>query len=185
MISVTLARRYARALLDLAAKRNEVARTEEELVVVAQLFRRDPRARRFFETPSISREEKTRFLEERLKPRVGLPVYGLFHVLLRRRRLDHLVVIADEFEKLAEQAQGITRATVRTAAAITDAQADRLMKILEHRVGGTIELTREVSPSLLGGAVVSLDHKVIDGTLATELWRIRRALLQARIQGRG
>ena len=105
MISTTLARRYARALLDLAQKQNEVARTEQELATVAQLFRRDPRARRFFETPNISREEKIRFLEERLMPRVGRPLYGLFHVLLRRRRLDHLVVIADEFVKLAEKAQ--------------------------------------------------------------------------------
>jgi len=118
-------------------------------------------------------------------PRVGKPLYGLFHVLLRRRRLDHLVAIADEFEKLAEKAQGITHAIVRTAAPITDVQADRLTKILTQRVGGTIELTREVDPSLLGGAAVSLDHKVIDGTLVTELRRIRRALLQARIPGRG
>ena len=185
MISVTLARRYARALLDLAQKQNEVPRTEAELKVVAELFRKDPRARRFFETPNISREEKIRFLEERLMPRVAKPLYGLFHVLLRRRRLDHLVVIADEFEKLAEKAQGITRAIVRTAAPITDVQADRLTQILMQRVGGTIEITREVDPSLLGGAAVSLDHKVIDGTLATELRRIRRALLQARIPGRG
>ena len=185
MISVTLARRYARALLALAQKKNEVQRTEPELQAVAELFRKDPLARRFFESPNISREEKIRFLEERLMPRVAKPLYGLFHVLLRRRRLDHLVVIADEFEKLAEKAQGITRAIVRTAAPITDVQADRLTQILMQRVGGTIELTREVDPSLLGGAAVSLDHKVIDGTLATELRRIRRALLQARIPGRG
>jgi F-type H+-transporting ATPase subunit delta len=185
VISVTLGRRYARALLSLAQKQNEVARTEQELAAVAQLFRRDPRARRFFETPNISHEEKTRFLEERLMPRVGRPLYGLFHVLLRRRRLDHLVVIADEFVKLAEKAQGITHAVVRTAAPITDAQADQLTQVLMRRTGGTIQLTREVDPSLLGGAAVSLDHKVIDGTLATELRRIRRVLLQARIHGRG
>jgi F0F1-type ATP synthase delta subunit len=46
-------------------------------------------------------------------------------------------------------------------------------------------LTREVEPKLLGGAVVSLDHKVIDGTIATELWRVRQQLLQARVQARG
>jgi F0F1-type ATP synthase delta subunit len=46
-------------------------------------------------------------------------------------------------------------------------------------------LTREVDATLLGGAVVSLDHKVIDGTLATELWRIRRHLLSTRVHGRG
>ena len=118
-------------------------------------------------------------------PRVGLPVYGLLHVLLRRRRLDHLVSIADEFGKLAEHAQGITHAVVRTAVPITDRQADTLTQTLARRTGRKIALTREVEPRLLGGAVVSLDHQVIDGTLATELWRIRRQLLQARVQARG
>ncbi|HET9941520.1 MAG TPA: ATP synthase F1 subunit delta, partial [Candidatus Eisenbacteria bacterium] len=124
------------------------------------------------------------FLEAQ-RSRLGRPVSGLLHVLLKRRRLDHLVAIAEEFEKLAEKAQGITHATVRTASPITDAQADRLTQVLMRRMGGTIQLTREVDPSLLGGAAVSLDHKVIDGTLASELRRIRRALLQARIPGRG
>jgi F-type H+-transporting ATPase subunit delta len=185
VISVTLARRYARALLNLAERQKELGRTHQELKALAATFARDPLARRFFESPNISRGEKVAFLETRLKPKVGRPVYGLLQVLLRRRRLDHLVPIADEFEKLAERAQGITRAVIRTAAPITDGQAATLTRTLAKRTGSKILLTREVDASLLGGALVSLDHQVIDGTLATELWRIRRHLLQARVHGRG
>ena len=185
MISVTLSRRYARALLHLAQRQEMLPRTLSDLHELATFFRREPRARRLFETPNISRSEKEAFLEERVMPRVGRPVYGLLHVLLRRRRLDHLISIADEFEKLAEDAQGITRAVVRTAVPITDGQADTLTQALAQRTGRKIMLTREVEPELLGGAVVSLDHQVIDGTLATELWRIRRQLLATRVRGRG
>ena len=185
MISVTLSRRYARALLHLAERQKELPRTLADLHGLSAVFSRDPRARRFFETPSIPRSEKEAFLEERVMPRVGRPVYGLLHVLLRRRRLDHLVSIAGEFEKLAEKAQGIARALIRTAVPITDGQADALTQTLARRTGLKITLTREVEPALLGGAVVSLDHQVIDGTIATELWRIRRQLLQTRVQGRG
>ncbi len=185
MISVTLARRYARALLHLSQRQDELKRTHEELRELAVLFARQPRIRRFFESPSIARSEKIEFLERKLKPRLGRPTYGLFHVLLRRRRLDHLIAIADEFGKLAERAQGIARARIRTAVPITDRQADALTRALAQRTGFKVLLTREVDQSLLGGAVVSLDHQVIDGTLATELWRIRRQLLQARVHGRG
>ncbi len=185
MISVTLSRRYARALLHLAQRKELLPRTLSDLRELSAFFRREPRARRLFETPNISRAEKEAFLEERVMPRVGRPVYGLLHVLLRRRRLDHLISIAEEFEKLAEQAQGITRAVVRTAVPITDGQADALTKALATRTGRKIMLTREVEPELLGGAVVSLDHQVIDGTLSTELWRIRRQLLATRVRGRG
>ena len=185
MISVTLARRYARALLNLADRQKELERTQTELGEIASLFAREPRMRRYFESPSITRAEKLSFLEEKLKPMVGRPVYGLLNVLLRRRRLDHLIAIADEFEKLSEHAQGIRRAVIRTAVPITDRQADEVIHALARRTGLKILLAREVDAALLGGAVVSLDHQVIDGTLATELWRIRRHLLQTRVHGRG
>ena len=128
-----------------------------------------------------SRVEKESFLEKRFKPKLNKNVYGLLVVLLRRRRYDHLVAIAAEFHKLAEEAQGITRAVVRTAVPISDRQADALTRSLNKRTGRKVTLSREVDPTLIGGVALSLDHKVIDGSLATELWRIRRKLREARI----
>jgi F-type H+-transporting ATPase subunit delta len=181
VISVVLARRYARALLELAKKRDDLKETHQDLESVARIFERDPRARRFFEAPNIGRAEKEAFLEKRMKPKLDKSVYGLLIVLLRRRRFDHLVAIAAEFHKLAEEAQGITRAVVRTAVAISDRQADALTRALNRRTGTKVTLSREVDPALIGGVSLSLDHKVIDGSLATELWRIRRKLREARV----
>ena len=181
MISAVLSRRYARALLDLAQRREDLKETHEDLESVARVFERDHRVRRFFEAPSISRVEKESFLEKRFKPKLNKNVYGLLVVLLRRRRYDHLVAIAAEFHKLAEEAQGITRAVVRTAVPISDRQADALTRSLNKRTGRKVTLSREVDPTLIGGVALSLDHKVIDGSLATELWRLRRKLREARI----
>lgn len=183
MISVSLSRRYARALLTLSQRRGDLEQTQRELHDLAELFDRDVRVRRFFETPNIARTEKLAFLESQWRPKFGAAVYGLLMVLLRRRRLDHLVSIADEFHKLSEQAQGIVRATVRSAVPIDDAQADRLVAALGRRSGLRVVLTRETDADVIGGAVVSMDHQVIDGTLATEFWRIRRQLLQTRVHG--
>jgi F-type H+-transporting ATPase subunit delta len=185
VISVTLARRYARALLHLAERQKALDETQTELREIGALARRDHRVRRFFESPGISRAEKIEFLEKQWKPRLSRLVFGLLMVLLRRRRLDHLIAIADEFQKLAEEAMGITRVVVRTAIPLSEGQAGTLSKALAARTGRKILLTREVVPALIAGAVVSLDHQVIDGTLATELWRIRRRLLASRVHGRG
>ena len=181
MISAVLARRYARALLDLSRKRHDLKETHQDLESAARVFERDPRVRRFFEAPNISRVEKEAFLEKRWKPKLNRNVYGLHMVLLRRRRFDHLVAIAAEFHKLAEEAQGITRAVVRTAVPISDRQADALTRALNRRTGRKVTLSREVDPALIGGVALSLDHKVIDGTLAAQLWRLRRQLREARV----
>jgi len=182
VISAVLARRYARALLGLSLKRKELEKTHQDLETVSRVFERDPRVRRFFEAPNIARTEKEAFLEDQFKAKLNRNVYGLLVLLLRRRRFDHLVAIAGEFHKLAEEAQGITRAVVRTAVPITDGQADALTRMLGRLSGKKkVLLTREVDSALLGGASLMLDHKVIDGTLATELWRIRRQLRDARV----
>lgn len=181
MISAVLARRYARALLELAKKRNDLEATHQDLESVSRVFERDPRVRRFFEAPNIARTEKEAFLDKQFRPKINKSIYGLLVLLLRRRRFDHLVAIAGEFHKLAEDAQGITRAVVRTAVPITDGQADALTRLLAKRTGRKVLLTREVDDALLGSASLSLDHKVIDGTLATQLWRLRRQLRDARV----
>ena len=185
MISVTLARRYARALLMLTQKKGGLEEAQSELLEIGTLARKDRRLRRFFETPGIPRTEKIAFLEKSWKPMLSRPVFGLLMVLLRRRRLDHLIAIADEFQNLAEEARGITRAVVRTAVPLSESQTGALVAKLAARTGRTISLTREVDPALIGGAVVSLNHRIIDGTIATELWRIRRRLLATRVQSRG
>ena len=181
MISAVLARRYARALLELAKKRKDLEATHTDLEAVSRVFERDPRVRRFFEAPNIARSEKEAFLDKQFKAKLNKSIYGLLVLLLRRRRFDHLVAIAGEFHKLAEDAQGITRAVVRTAVPISDGQADALTALLAKRTGRKVLLTREVDAALLGSASLSLDHKVIDGTLATQLWRLRRQLRDARV----
>jgi F-type H+-transporting ATPase subunit delta len=180
VISAVLARRYARALLELAKKRKDLEATHQDLESVSRVFERDPRVRRFFEAPNIARTEKEAFLQKQFKSKLNPNIYGLLVLLLRRRRFDHLIAIAGEFHKLAEDAQGITRVVVRTAVPITDGQADVLTRMLNRRTGRKVLLTRDVDPALLGGASLSLDHKVIDGTLATQLWRLRRQLRDAR-----
>jgi len=181
VISAVLARRYARALLELAKKRKELEATHQDLEAVSRVFERDPRVRRFFEAPNIARTEKEAFLDKQFKAKINKSIFGLLVLLLRRRRFDHLVAIAGEFHKLAEDAQGITRAVVRTAVPISDGQADALTDLLAKRTGRKVLLTREVDAALLGSASLSLDHKVIDGTLATQLWRLRRQLRDARV----
>ena len=115
MSSAVLARRDARALLELSKKRGDLDQTHQDLQALSLVFERDPRVRRFFEAPNIARTEKEAFLAKQFKAKVNPSIYGLLVLLLRRRRFDHLVAIAGEFHKVAEEAQGITRAEIGRA----------------------------------------------------------------------
>ncbi|HXF58262.1 MAG TPA: F0F1 ATP synthase subunit delta, partial [Candidatus Saccharimonadales bacterium] len=86
MISAILARRYARALLELSKKRKDLEATHQDLESVARVFERDPRVRRFFEAPNIARTEKEAFLDKQFSAKLNKSIYGLLILLLRRRR---------------------------------------------------------------------------------------------------
>ena len=93
MISAVLARRYARALLELSRKRKELEKTHQDLETVSRVFERDPRVRRFFEAPNIARTEKEAFLEKQFKAKLNRDVYGLLVLLLRPAGLFGRVVV--------------------------------------------------------------------------------------------
>jgi len=160
VISAVLARRYARALLELSKKRDDLEKTHKDLESISRVFERDPRVRRFFEAPNIARTEKEAFLQKQFKSKTNPNVYGLLVLLLRRRRFDHLVAIAGEFHKLAEEAQEmITRAREEIGL-----ERDKAQAALRNEV---VDLATEIAGKLIREELNADKHrKLVDNFLA-------------------
>ncbi len=174
----TLARRYARALLDVARERNAVDQIEGDLQALVELRRRSPELRALFNHPSLGREQKQRVLREALSGKVHDATLGLLDVLVEKKRLFALEEIAHEFDRVSDKVQGIARVEARSFLPLTDAQKAKLTAKLQARRHKTrIVLDEKVDPSLLGGIVLRLDDLVIDGSVAGRLKRLKERLL--------
>lgn len=101
---------------------------------------------------------------------------NLVLLLLRRGRIDLLPAVAREFRALYEQRQGIVRATVISATPLDDGEQRALREKLGQMAGGTIEMTIEVDPAILGGVIVRLGDRMIDGSVRGRLERLRTRL---------
>ncbi len=105
------------------------------------------------------------------------PVLNLLGLMLRRGRIQELPRLAAEFRRLDNARQGITIATATSASPLSPDEVRAITERMEQFTGGRIELEIQVDPSLLGGLVVRVGDRLIDGSVRSRLERLRNQLV--------
>ena len=177
MARTTAARRYAKALFSLAREDGRVAEVRAEVERLGRLIEESPELRGVLLQPLHPVAERRAVLAAVAERLGASPLLQHFlSFLVDQRRLVDWEAIEAEFARLADAAAGLTKARVRSATPLTDAQRARLQRALEAKTGGRIELEIEIDPALVGGAVAQVGDMVYDGSLRTQLRQLRASL---------
>ena len=169
-------RRYAEAAFSVAMRDDAVEAWRSELDSAATIVGEE-RIGHALANPSIPLETRLATAEQTFGKLVGKKTLNLIGLLLRRGRIEELPRLAAEFRRLDDERQGITHATATSASALTQDEVRALIQRLEEYTGGRIELDVEVDPSLLGGLVVRVGDRLIDGSVRSRLERLRNQLV--------
>jgi F-type H+-transporting ATPase subunit delta len=172
----TAARRYAEAAFEVATRDDTVEAWRAELDTAAEIVA-DERVGRMLVNPSLAIERRNEMAKSIFGKSVSQPVLNLIDLMLRRGRIHELPRLAAEFRRLDNARQGITVATAISAAALTPDEIRGLTERLEGLTGGRVELEVQVDPSLLGGLVVRVGDRMIDGSVRGRLERLRNQLV--------
>ena len=172
-----LATRYALALLGALATSAEQDRADEFLGALATSMTTNAELRGFLLDPASAASAKKSLLENLCTAR-GIPdrVKTFLAVIVDNARLQNLPSIAEVFHLERESSQGMVSATLIAAAPLTPELEVRAASALEKLSGRKVNLTIEIDPSLLGGAVAQVGSMVYDGSLKTQLARLRRTM---------
>ena len=170
------ARRYAEAAFEVAMRDNTVDTWRSELASAAEIVAEE-RIGRALANPSIPLETRTATAEATFGSLVSRQVLNLIGLLLRRGRIKELPRLAAEFRRLDDERQGITHATATSTSPLTADEVRALTQRLEQFTGGRVELDVQVDPSLLGGVVVRVGDRLIDGSVRSRLERLRNQLV--------
>ncbi len=174
-----VAARYARALLQAARSEADLAALAESYAGVAQVMRDHPALPAFLEGPQVAEDEKKQLLESLLGGRVEPLLLRFFHLLIDKNRIEHLCAIGEEFALQVEAEQGYRRAVVVTAVPLPGDLEEALRARLAALASAKIILEKKVDPGVIGGACVTMGDQILDGTVRTNLMRLRDRLLQA------
>lgn len=173
------AARYARALLDVAIKESDPEAAGQDLAAFVELVQRHPDLQRTFTNPVVSAADKRAVVEQlvdRLQP--SAPVGKLLSLLATRGRLELLSdVLAVYRERLMEH-RHIVQAEVTTAVPLSPERAAQLQQRLAAITGRTVTMTTKVDQALIGGVVTRVGTTVYDGSVATQLAKVRERLAE-------
>ena len=170
----TLADRYASALADVAIAQNAAAQIRQELADFAGLLRESAELTALLGTPAVPRKSKHAVLEA-LVGRMGASktLRNFLFVVLDRERVTLLQEIQQAFDAQLDARQGITRASVTSARELDDGEKAQLRGVLEHISGGRVEAQYALDPALIAGTVVRVGSIIYDGSIRTQLARLR------------
>jgi F-type H+-transporting ATPase subunit delta len=169
------ARRYARAIFELAKEEGQVDAWTSRLAVVRDVLSQSE-ARTVLANPSIPAPRRQEVAAALVADRAGPEGANLARLLVGAGRLDDVGRIAEEFERLADEDAGRVRATATTAVPLSRTETDRLIADLGRRLGREVRLDARVDPAILGGLVVRVGDRVMDASVATRLQQLRRRL---------
>ena len=176
-IKASLAGRYASALFELASEAGTVTAVESDLDNLEAALRESAELRALTRNPEISREQ-IRKVVAGLGAAMGLSelTKNFLGVLAENRRVAELPAMIREFHAIAAAQRGEVTAEVASAHALTDAQIATLETKLRAREGRTVKLKTRVDPDLLGGLVVTVGSRRIDGSIRTRLNSLAQAM---------
>ena len=166
-------RRYAEAAFEIATRDGSIDRWRAELDQTAATT--DGQLMDILANPALPLDERLE-AADRVLAGVSQPVRNIVFLLVRRRRIEQLPRVVAEFARLDDRRQGITHATATSAAPLTDLEVKALTARLEQMTGGRVALDTDVDEGLLGGLVVRVGDRLIDGSVRGRLERLRNQL---------
>jgi F-type H+-transporting ATPase subunit delta len=170
------ARRYAEAAFQVAERDGTVDVWRRELEAAATIVGQAAIGRTL-SNPAIALGTRAAAVDATFGKVASRPVANLIQLMLRRGRIEDVPRVAAEFRRLDNAQKGITLATATSATPLTAAELKALTSRLEAFTGGKIELDVDVDPSLLGGLVVQVGDRLIDGSVRGRLERLRNQLV--------
>ena len=177
MIEASVSRRYARALFALAVEEGGHERAGEELDAVAQALRASSEARTVVENPGYTQAQRHALVDLLVQQLSLSPLVARFlRLLVDRHRLAALPAIARAYGEMVDEKVGRVRATVTSARPLADDELRRVRDAFAAATRHTIVLDSRTDPKIIGGLVTQVGPKVFDGSIKTQLERLRREL---------
>jgi F-type H+-transporting ATPase subunit delta len=180
LIASSVARRYARALLSLGLEEGRFEQYGDELEAVVAARKTSRELASILDHPGYSPQQR-RAAVDAVSSALNLSplTVNFLQLLIDRQRIGDLAQIARVYRTLVDQQAGRVRATITSAGPLSEHQLERLREAIGRMTGRSIVLETKTDPSIIGGVVAQVGAKLLDGSLRTQLERMREDLKTA------
>ncbi len=164
---------YASALFSLALEAGMKKEYGAALDKISDVFKKTPEYLEFLASPAISATERLSAAQAAFSESVPEHVMSFLQLLCEKGKVRIFAECTEAYRKLLEESEKITAAKVKSAVELTDEEKSELKQKLEKKTGHTITLECSTDSSLMGGLIIEIDGKVIDGSVKARLAEVK------------
>jgi F-type H+-transporting ATPase subunit delta len=174
-----VAKRYAKALVELGYEKNIVDKTRADLAAFTEAVDSSATLQKLFASPAITPESKAAVIAE-LAGKLDLQqtTKRFIEYLATTGRIRHVREVRSAFEEILAERQNRAQAKVTTAAALSDVELGEIKQKLETVTGKQVEVDAHIDPAVIGGARAQIGSMVYDGTIRNQLGKMRERLVK-------
>jgi F-type H+-transporting ATPase subunit delta len=182
MKNLAIARRYAKALLLIGEEDGQAQNYKEELAGFAKIIEQEKALDQALNNPLYDAGGRSKVLTAIIEKLELSKVMSSFLVLLfDKRRMSFIGHINEFYQKLADELEGVARASLVSATELADETVEKIRSALSQRTGKDIILEVKQDPELIGGIVTQIGDLVLDGSIRTQLVNMRESLKRGEI----
>ena len=179
MISTSITRRYAEALISIGAEENSCERFETELTKVKNTLDENIELRNvLYSSAYPTKDRKGIFKEVFKRLDVSKNVENLFNLLIDKKRIEFFPNIFKTYGEIRDQIVGRVRAKVIVAKDMPEEPVSKLKESLERHSGKEVLLEIQKDPTIIGGVITKLGNVVFDGSIRTQLEKIKKSIVR-------
>ncbi|AIM25265.1 ATP synthase F1 subunit delta [Melissococcus plutonius] len=174
----TVGRRYGKALFELAIEKNEIENIYQDLLSLREIYHQIPDLGNMLSDVRLTLDEKKQIVQPLFDNFTGITL-NFLRVVYNYGRMNDLLLMIDEYERRFDEHESLILGTVITAVPLTKEQHQltekKAAKILGYKQAQFINL---IDPTIIGGAIIEANHKVIDGSVHSQLLKMQQLLLK-------
>lgn len=179
-----ISKEYGAALFMLACEKGEARNYATALEQIREVFTAHPQYAEMLASPSISLNERLDAIDAAFSSAVPEYVLSYVKLLCEKGRISCFVESVEEYLALLAASERVSNAKVTSAVPLTDEEKQKLIEKLEAANHGKVHAEYFVDASLLGGAIVEMDGKIMDGSLRRRLYDVKEVILHEHKTGR-
>lgn len=169
---------YASALFELVTEEQMVDQILAEYEFVSNSFDEFPELFDIITSPQVSIEEKGKIIDETFGKHVSEILTNFFKLLIDKKRSDVMHEVYGDFKALVEAQKGLVVAKVESVIPLEANEIKDLEAKLNNVTGKTVTVNNVINPDIMGGLVVKVGDKVIDGSIKRKLENLKHELAE-------
>ncbi|MCK8816394.1 ATP synthase F1 subunit delta [Natroniella sulfidigena] len=176
MLKNKVAEKYAQALFELAVEEETLDKTQQEFSEVIRMVNEVEELKQVLEHPKLAVKQKRELFDNVFSDEISEMLLNFIKLLFDKRREIYLEDVYQQFEGLISAQRNKIEVAVKAPIELSEKNKNSLKGKLEKFTGKEVDLDIEIQPDLLGGLIVKIGDKVIDGSLSNQLNKMKKNL---------